>query len=107
LDGWSKIKGTEGKTVLENISVTEDLTLDLIEKDGSLSIIAKSQNPHVKINNLNGAIVSPEKSKAICRRMDGRWAIVAGAGPSVTAIDGNLKLVPAVNLTIGYKIFGF
>lgn len=107
LDGTTKVNGFNARTKLDKIRINEDLTLDLIEKDGRLSIIAKSQNPYVKINNVDGAVVSPEKSKALARRFDGKWAIVAGAGPSVTMMDGNLKLVPAVSLTIGYKIWGF
>ena len=95
-------------TTLDYINMPVNISLDLIEsKKGQLSFIAKSDNPYMEINNINGVVLSPEDSKAIKKRYDKRWCIVGGIGGSLTVIDNNVKFVPALQLTFGYKFFSF
>ena len=94
-------------TVLDSLYFKDDLTVDLIEKGKELSFIVKSANPYSRINNINGAVISPEQSKVLKKRFDSKWNIVGGVGPSLILINGEFKVVPAVQVTIGRKIFSF
>ena len=109
LDGSSTIntRTLVSDTYIDSLYFNNELTLDLIEKGKEISFIVKSDNPYCQINKINGAVISPEKSKVLKKRFDDKWCVVAGVGPSVTMIDGSLKVVPAVNITIGRKVFGF
>lgn len=55
----------QSTTTLERLEMNLDMNVDLIEKNGQLSFIANSSNPYVHINDINGAVVSPEKSKTL------------------------------------------
>ncbi len=94
-------------TFFNKISMESDLTLDLIEKKKNLYIIAKSSNPYLQINNTEGYIVSPEKSKMLKSRFNKPWGVMVGVGPSVTIIDNKIKVVPAAQITVGYKFISF
>lgn len=114
-DDWANIEGytsvdivrKSGFTHFNNISISQDLTLDVVEKDANLLVVAKSDNPYVKINTIEGALISPEKIKSIRNESKQKWAVVAGVGPAVTVVDNTIKLYPALNVTIGYKLIGF
>ena len=109
LDGRSTINTTTlvSDTYIDSLYFSNNLTLDLIEKGKEISFIVKSDNPYCQINKINGAVISPEKSKVLKKRFDSKWCVVAGVGPGLTIIDGSFRVVPAVNVTIGRKIFGF
>ena len=114
-DQWCAINGKssidtntmKGTTNIDSISIPSDITIDLIERNKNLSFIAKSNNPYVKINSVNGAVISPENSSAIKKRFDKKWVVSAGVGPSVTIIDNKVKVVPGMHVTVGRKLFGF
>ena len=114
-DQWCLISGRStidtklmiGESVFDTISFPNNITIDLIEKNKQLSFIAKSDNPYCQINSLNGSVLSPEKSDVLKKRFDKKWAVVAGVGPTLTVVDGKIKLVPGVQITLGYKLFGF
>lgn len=114
-DDWTFLKGyttfntfnKSSSTFFDNITIASDLTMDLIEKKNNLYIIAKSSNPHLQINNTEGYIVSPEKSKMLKNRFNKPWGVMVGVGPSVTIIDNKIKFVPSLQLTIGYKFISF
>ena len=114
-DQWMDISGTtlfsmnnkQFSTTLNSISFNSDITTNLVERDNKLYFISKSSNPYMQINNIEGCMLSPEDSKVIKQRFDDRWAVVIGAGPSLTVVNGQLKLVPAVQLTVGYKLISF
>ena len=61
----------------------------------------------MQINNIEGCMLSPEDSKVIKERFDKRWAVVVGAGPAMTVVNGQLKIVPGLQLTLGYKLISF
>lgn len=114
-DDWTYIKGyttfnTYNKnslTFFDKISLSSDLTMDIIEKKNNLYVIAKSSNPHLQINNTEGYIVSPEQSKMLKKKFNRPWGIMAGVGPSLTIIDGKVKVIPSIQITIGYKFISF
>lgn len=114
-DQWCNISGkssfsTEtmiGTAELDSISFDNNITVDLIEKDKQLAFIAKSDNPYCKINNIDGTVLSPEKSKAISKRFEKKWVVVAGIGPTVTVYESKVKVFPGIQVTIGRKLFAF
>ena len=61
----------------------------------------------MQINNIEGCMLSPEDSNVIKNRFDKRWVVVVGAGPSLTVVNGQLKVVPGLQLTLGYKLISF
>jgi len=115
-DKWCNIDGIglfdiekmTSEYTFNTISFPNTLTLDLIEsKKGNLSFIAKSDNPYFQINNIDGVVLSPESSKALKKRFDKKWVFVAGVGASLTIVDSKVRVVPAVQLTFGRKIWAF
>lgn len=96
------------QTKVNDMNFPATFSLNLIEsKKGDLSFIVNSDNPYIQINNINGAVLSPEDSKSIKKRYDKRWCLVGGVGPTITVVNGNLKCTAGVQLTFGYKIFAF
>ena len=115
-DDWTTIKGSSsvnpntmmGETKIDSISFINNFTLDLIEsKKGDLSFIVKSDNPHCQINSLTGVMLSPEDSKAIKKRFNKPWCVVVGIGPAFTVVNSKFVVRPALQITLGYKIFSF
>ena len=114
-DPWCVIRGKSmfdmkemaGEASFDTIMLPDSLWIDLIDHKGELSFIARSSNPYVKINNLNGAVLSPEKSKAFRDRFDRKWVLSVGVGGTVTWIDDRFRVVPGVQLTFGRKILSF
>lgn len=93
-------------TTINSIEMYGDITSDLIEKDNKLYIISKSSNPYLQINNTDGVLVSPEKSKLLRSKFDKKWGVMVGVGPSIF-YDNKVKVLPAIQVTIGYKLFSF
>lgn len=114
-DEWSEISGTfngniytsSGLFSLNSLKFNCEIISDIIEKDGQLYFISKSSNPYMTISNTQGTILSPEKSKALKQRFNKPWGIMIGAGLSAVYIDNSLKIVPALQITAGYKILSF
>ena len=69
--------------------------------------MTKCDNPYVQINNIEGAIVSPEQSKVFKKRFNRPWGVMIGVGPSITVIDNTVRIYPALQLTVGYKFISF
>ena len=93
-------------SAINSIEMYGDITSDLIEKDNKLYIISKSSNPYLQINNTDGVLVSPEKSKLLKSKFDKKWGVMVGVGPSLI-YDNKIKVLPALQVTIGYKLFSF
>lgn len=95
-------------TYVNSIKFPSKFKLDLIEsKKGDLSFIVNTDNPYIEINNVDGVMLSPEDSKSIKKRYDKKWCLVGGVGGSLTMINNQVKFVPALQITFGYKIFAF
>jgi hypothetical protein len=114
-DDWTSILGHSdfntslkySNVFFDNIAFKADLTMDLIEKNNNLLMIAKSSNPYLQINNMDGYMLSPEKSKMLKKRFNKPWGVMVGVGPSVTIIDNKVQIVPSLQLTVGYKFISF
>ena len=111
VSGFSTINTADlsGSTTFNSLAFYNNFTLDLIEgkKTDKLSFIVKSDNPYCQINSLDGVVLSPEKVKSIKQRYDEKWVVVAGIGPSFTIVDNKFTILPAVQITVGYKLLGF
>ena len=114
-DSWMDITGItlfslnnkQFSTTLNNVSFNANITTNLVERDNKLYFVSKSSNPYMQINNIEGCMLSPEDSKVIKERFDKRWAVVVGAGPAMTVVNGQLKIVTGLQLTLGYKLISF
>lgn len=92
---------------VNGIYVPATLDVDLIEKDGSLRLVAASGNPYVSVTGLNGAVLSPEKVSMLRKRFRKPWGVDVGTGAAATAVNGTVVIRPAVTLTLGYRIISF
>lgn len=114
-DKWMDISGItlfsmnnkQFSTTLNYISFNSDITTNLVERNNKLYFVSKSSNPYMQINNIEGCMISPEDSKVIKKCFDKRLAIVIGAGQTLTVVNGQLKAVPGLQLTFGYKLISF
>ena len=114
-DSWCRIKGKSlfdlhtmiGEVTMDTIAFVDSLWVDLIEHKGQLSFIARSSNPYVRINNLNGAVLSPEQSRAFAKRFERKWVLSVGIGGTLTWYDNRFLIVPGVQLTFGRKLLSF
>lgn len=115
-DEWSEFSGysafnlhsLSGTTVFNRISFNSSIWVSIIEKDKkTLSLIARSDNPYLKINNLNGSVISPEDSKLLRQRYRKPWGISAGIGVSTTYYNNRIIAVPAIQITLGYQFISF
>ena len=101
------IPNKAASTSIYNIEIPATFTTDVIEKNKKLYFLAKCDNPYVQINNIEGAIVSPEQSKVFKKRFNRPWGVMIGVGPSITVIDNTVRIYPALQLTVGYKFISF
>ena len=101
------LKQLTAQTMFKTISFPANFTTDLVERNNKLYFITKCDNPYVQINNIEGAVISPENSKLLNKKYNNPWVLALGIGPSVTVIDGKIKVIPAINLTLGFKIIDF
>jgi hypothetical protein len=114
-DEWNSFNGRfsgniyTGSSVfsLDQLQFNCSLTTDLIERDGKLYFITKSDNPYMRITDMDGFLVSPEKSKVLKKTFNRPWGVMIGAGCTATVYDGKILLLPGINLTLGYKILSF
>lgn len=114
-DNWNNFSGKfngniyNGNSIfsIDKLELNCFLTTDLIEKNGKLYFITKADNPYLKINDINGYLISPEKSKVLKKQFNKPWGIMAGIGCTATIYDNKLLLLPGIQFTIGYKILSF
>ena len=101
------IPNKAASTSIYNIEFPATFTIDIIDKNNTLYLLTKCDNPYVQINNIEGAIVSPEQSKVFKKRFNRPWGVMIGVGPSITVIDNTVRIYPALQLTVGYKFISF
>lgn len=114
-DEWNMFDGTFNGNIYTGSSLFTmnrmqfncSLTTDLIEKDGRLYFISKSDNPYLNITDMDGYLVSPEKSKVLKKTFNRPWGVMIGAGCTATIYDNRIMFMPGLNLTVGYKILSF
>ena len=93
---------SEFRTVVTNMQVPAMLTLDVIEQGAQFRVIGRSDNPYVKITDMNGVVVDPAKSKNLRKYFkQKRWTLNANVGYGVNTLG---QFAPQLNVGIGYTI---
>lgn len=114
-DDWCSLNGfsnmsletNTATTLFENISFRDEIFMDIIEENDGLYLISRSSNPYSSINNQESVMLSPEKIKSLKSRFNKRWGISTGVGISAGIKDGDVILIPAIQLTFGYQLLSF
>lgn len=114
-DDWNSISGnfkgniytSDGIFTLDRLQFDCSLTTDLIERDGKLYFITKSDNPYMKITDVDGYLISPEKSKVLKKQFNRPWGVMIGVGGTASIYNNKFVFLPGINITIGYKILSF
>ena len=114
-DRWANISGfttfdmkyMNSYTTLNNIEFNGNFYFDLIEKNKKLYTAIRTDSPYIQINNIETAVISPEKSKVLKHYFNRPWGIMGGIGVSVVVVNNTVKVLPAVQLTVGYKFINF
>lgn len=101
------LKNYTAQTFFSSISFPANFTTNLIERDKKLYFVTKCDNPYIQINNIEGAVISPETSKLLNQKYNKPYVLSIGPGASFVLIDGKIRTVPSINLTLGYKIIDF
>ena len=93
------------QTIVDQLKIQAELTLDIIEKDNNLRMIAKSNNPYLHISNMDGVILTPSDSKVLKKYFPKkRWSI----GPQVgIGISKGMEVSPYIGLGISYGFIQF
>lgn len=102
-----------GELFVNDISVEADIYYDIIEnkKSKSLSIITRSTNPYLKINDVNGGIINPTNSKTLENYFKHRnkWSFGISGG-MYCIYDVNSKTIgvgPGFGLSLSYNFYLF
>lgn len=114
-DDWNSFAGRFNGNIytgasmfsLDKMEFNCSLTTDLIERNGKLYFITKVDNPYLHINDIDGYLVSPEKSKVLKKQFNKPWGVMIGVGCTATVYDNKVLLWPGLHLTLGYKILSF
>lgn len=93
--------------VFDRIEFDGSMTVDIVNRNKSLFILAKSENPYTTVNNVYGVEVSNEMAEMIRKHYRRPWGIMVGAGLTGTVVNKKVKLVPGIHITIGYKLIDF
>lgn len=107
LSGSTKVKSdfSEFQTIVKNLQVKNDITLDLIDNGKNLQVIAKSNNPYVNIDNINSIMLDPTKSKVLSKYYkQKKWAV----GPYIgVGINTKFQICPTIGVGLTYGIIHF
>ena len=90
------------KTTLTQLEMESMLTVDLIEVgNNGIKVIAKTDNPYIRIGDIQGAFIDPKKSKVLKSYFPPkRW----GIGPQVgLGIGPDLKISPWIGFGIQWS----
>lgn len=114
-DRWTSVSGvsswnpadSSGVTRIDRLSTRIPLRLSVVENgDGGLDIVAGSDCPYADVRAISGAVVSPERIKAVSARRS-RWGVSATAGYGAAAVDGQVRLAPYAGIGISYNLITF
>ena len=102
-----------GELFVDNISMKSDIYYDIIEnkKSKSLSIITRSTNPYLIINDVNGGIISPDNSNTLEKYFarKNRWSLGLSGG-MYCIYDLNSKTLgigPGIGISLSYNFITF
>lgn len=93
------------KTQLNNLELSTRLTLDIIEKNKTLQLIGKTDNPYINIISMDGVVLDPSKNPLLKKYYkQKKWSI----GPSVGfGFTREMKFSPTIGIGINYGIIQF
>ena len=100
---------TNAKTVLDDMRIGSDLILDVVEgnSSNSMRVAARSNNPRLKITNIEGALIDPTKNSLIksCFPQK-RWGlgVSVGVGTGMDISSRKVFFGPQVTVGISYNI---
>lgn len=93
-------------TQIYNFTSNANLTSDLVEKNGQFTIMVKSDNPYLNINNINGTVLDLRKNKTIKKMFPQKKF---GIGPIVGyGYDfKESKFAPFIGIGVSYNLLKF
>ena len=107
MNGDTRVKGNFDKfnTTITNLSVKNDITLDVIEKDKQLKVLARNTNPYIKNTEIKSVVIDPSKSKVLKEYFKpGRFSV----GPYLgVGINKDMVVSPQIGVGITYTLFRF
>jgi len=112
-NGWYAVSGAstvdyasrEFANTVTGVEMSTKLTLDLIEQDKKLTVIAKSDNPYVSIAGIDGAVIDPTKSDVLKSQFrQKRWGVGPYLGFGVT---GSMDPAWTLGVSVHYSIFSW
>lgn len=107
VDGKTAVKEdfSDFETTIENLTVENELTLDVIDNGSNLEVIARSNNPYVTVTGMNNVFIDPRKSPTIKRYFKPkRWGLGIQAG---YGIDKNLHGTWYIGVGASYNFIMF
>jgi len=114
-DDWCDISGVSvfdmrtmrSDIMFGTISFNDEITLDIIDKNKKLYLLAKSANPYTTVTDVYGVAITKEMEKMLKKHYRKPWGIMIGAGVTAGVVGKQFKCVPGIQLTIGYKFISF
>ena len=107
IDGYTLVnnKVTDYSTVLNNLKVNQELSLNVIDNGKNLSVIVKSDNPYIKVSGMQSVVIDPTTSPSIKKYFkQKRWSL----GPSISiGVDQNLRKSINLGISLQYTILQF
>ena len=93
------------KTKLDSLEMNSMMTLDVIEKDKALMVIARSSNPYINVSDVQGVLIDPTTSDTIKKCFPKKkWGLgfQVGAG-----IGRDMKLTPYIGVGLNWSPIRF
>ena len=107
IEGQTNVKSdfSRFETLVTNLELTTNLTLDVIEKNKTLQIIGKTDNPYVNIMNMDGVVLDPSKNPLLKKYYkQKKWSIGPQIGIGVTK---DKSIQPYLGIGLQYGIIHF
>ena len=97
-------------TVITDLMINNDITLDVVENKTNLMVLAKSNNPYINVSNINSVIIEPNKSKVLKSYFkQKKWGIgiQGGIGFQYDLLHKQGGIGPYVGIGCSYNLINF
>ncbi len=97
-------------TTISNLTIPVKFTFDLIEgkEDKQLKIIARSNNPYVKVEDIDGAVIDPTDIKTLKKCFPQKhWHLGISVGYGIGIYNKTVIATPQIGLGLTYSFFSF
>lgn len=92
-------------TRLDSLEMNSMMTLDVIEKEKTLMVIARSSNPYIDVSDVQGVLIDPTTSETIKKCFPKkRWGIGVQVG---AGIGRDMKLSPYIGVGLSWSPIRF